>query len=324
MAEGEDKKRLVETMFDAIAPTYDALNHLLSLGIDRGWRRRVVRLAAASLRDAERRSNPVASATTMGGISSTDIAGGISSADVEDDISSPDTSAAASLRDAKRRSNPVTTTATTAGDVASAPAILDVATGTGDLAIALARRLPAARVTGVDISEGMLALGREKVAARALAGRVSLSVGDAERLRFADGAFDLVTVAFGVRNFGDVAAGLAEMRRVLRDGGRCLVLEFSEPRSGLFAALYMFYFHRVLPWVGRAVSRDGAAYSYLPRSVDAFPAPPRFAEMLREAGFAEVTPHRLTLGVAHIYEARNSCWQLYDKGNQVVTPFAAV
>jgi demethylmenaquinone methyltransferase/2-methoxy-6-polyprenyl-1,4-benzoquinol methylase len=181
---------------------------------------------------------------------------------------------------------------------------LDVATGTGDLAIALARKMSSARVVGVDISEGMLALGREKVAHRGLDERVSLLSGDAEALGFADGEFDCVTVAFGVRNFGNIPAGLAEMQRVLRGGGRCFVLEFSEPRVSIFGWVYRLYFHRVLPWLGRLVSRDRGAYDYLPRSVDAFPKPERFSEMLREAGFGEVRTRRLTGGVAYIYEAR--------------------
>jgi demethylmenaquinone methyltransferase/2-methoxy-6-polyprenyl-1,4-benzoquinol methylase len=234
MTGGENKKEQVERMFDDIAPTYDALNHLLSLGIDRGWRRRVVGMAAA---------------------------------------------------DSPHR-------------------VLDVATGTGDLAIALARKMPSASVVGVDISEGMLALGREKVARRGLDERVELQSGDAERLVFVGGEFDCVTVAFGVRNFGDIPRGLAEMQRVLRLGGRCFVLEFSEPRVPVFGWVYRLYFHRVLPLLGRLVSGDGGAYNYLPRSVGAFPSPERFSEMLREAGFGEIRTRRLTLGVAYIYEAR--------------------
>ena len=182
--------------------------------------------------------------------------------------------------------------------------ILDVATGTGDLAIALARRIPSARVAGVDISEKMLAEGRVKVDRNRLDGRIRLQTGDAEALDFPDGAFDVVAVAFGVRNFGDIPAGLREMRRVLKPGGRCFILEFSEPRpSSLFGMAYRFYFHRVLPCLGRLVSRDAAAYTYLPRSVDDFPAPGRFAEMVREAGFAGVHTERLTFGVAYIYDA---------------------
>lgn len=232
-----EKKQRIGQMFDDIAPTYDLLNHLLSLGIDRGWRRRAVEMAARFLQGRSR-----------------------------------------------------------------TPLILDVATGTGDLAIALARSIPGAVVTGVDISENMLAAGGRKVAAKGLEERIVLQSGDAEALAFEDGSFDLVTVGFGVRNFGDTAAGLREMRRVLKPGGRCLIIEFSEPGRSLFALLYRFYFHRVLPLLGRLVSRDGAAYRYLPRSVDGFPPPPRFAEMLAEAGFGSVRIKKLTFGVAHIYE----------------------
>lgn len=222
-------------MFDSIAPTYDLLNHVLSLGIDRGWRRRVVKMAA---RFADSRN----------------------------------------LR------------------------LLDVATGTGDLAIALARRIPQAQIEGVDIAERMMEVGRAKVAREGLADRISLSFGDAERLSFADGSFDAVTVAFGVRNFGDIGAGLGEMRRVLRSGGRCWILEFSEPRGRFFGPLYRLYFHRVLPRLGHLISRDGGAYTYLPRSVDAFPEPKRFEEMVLVAGFSAVRAHRLTMGIAYIYE----------------------
>lgn len=222
-------------MFDDIAPTYDFLNHVLSLGIDRGWRRRVVRRAADFF-------------DTRG------------------------------VR------------------------LLDVATGTGDLAIALARRLPAAEVAGIDISERMMEVGRAKIARAGLSERIELRTGDAERLDFADGSFNGVTAAFGVRNFGDIAAGLAEMRRVLRQGGRCWILEFSEPRGRIFGPLYAFYFHRVLPLLGRLVSRDGGAYSYLPRSVGAFPPPAEFSKMLLKAGFSEVRARRLSMGIAYIYE----------------------
>jgi demethylmenaquinone methyltransferase/2-methoxy-6-polyprenyl-1,4-benzoquinol methylase len=233
---GGDKKELVRGMFDDIAPTYDALNHFLSLGIDRMWRRRVVKMAARK--------------------------------------ACPD----------KFR-------------------VLDVASGTGDLAIGLARRIPSARIVGVDISERMLALGREKVARLSLEDRIALQTGDAEALGFADGTFDCVTVAFGVRNFGDIPRGLGEMRRVLAPGGRCFVLEFSEPTVPVFGWAYRLYFHRVLPMLGRLASRDRGAYSYLPRSVDGFPTPERFSAMLREAGFRTVDVRRLTFGVAYVYEA---------------------
>lgn len=184
--------------------------------------------------------------------------------------------------------------------------VLDVATGTGDLAIQLARRIPGAKVTGVDISENMLSIGRRKVAAKGLDGRVELRTGDAEALGFPDASFDCVTAAFGVRNFGDIPAGLREMCRVARPGGECLIVEFSEPTAPLFGWAYRIYFHKLLPKMGRAVSKNKGAYTYLPESVGGFPAPERFAGMLREAGFAEVTKHRLTFGVAYIYKARKA------------------
>ncbi len=178
--------------------------------------------------------------------------------------------------------------------------VLDVATGTGDLAIALAKKMPTAKITGVDISESMLAVGREKADGME---RVALQRGDAEALGFEEGSFDCVTVAFGVRNFGDIPRGLHEMWRVLRGGGSCFILEFSEPTVPVFGWIYRLYFHRVLPCVGRLVSKDAAAYSYLPRSVDGFPPPARFAEMVRQAGFSSVRIKRLSLGIAYIYEA---------------------
>ena len=137
--------------------------------------------------------------------------------------------------------------------------ILDMATGTGDLAIELARRIPGAQVTGVDLSERMLAEARRKVAARGLAERVTLQQGDAEQLAAADASFDAATVAFGVRNFGDLHAGLCELARVLRPGGRIVILEFSQPRNRLFRALYEFYSFRILPLIGGAVSHDRQA-----------------------------------------------------------------
>lgn len=182
--------------------------------------------------------------------------------------------------------------------------VLDVATGTGDLAIQLAQRIPGAKITGADISENMLEIGRRKVAEKGLDGRVELCTGDAEALGFADGSFDCVTAAFGVRNFGDIPAGLREMCRVTRQGGECFIIEFSEPTVPLFSWAYRVYFHKVLPQMGRVVSKDKGAYTYLPESVDGFPAPERFVEMLREAGFKEVSKRRQTGGVAYIYAAR--------------------
>lgn len=227
------KKEEVREMFDRIAPTYDTLNHTLSMQIDKLWRRRVVRLVR---------------------------------------------------RMAPRR-------------------ILDLATGTGDLAIALARGIRAAHVRGVDLSPQMLEEARRKVAARGLDDRVVLDVGDAEAIEAADASVDVVTVAFGVRNFGDLEQGLREIVRVLRPGGRAVILEFSTPRNPLVRRLYGWYSHRVLPRVGGLVSRDRSAYEYLPASVDEFPDPETFLEILGRTGLRNGRARSLSFGIAQIYTA---------------------
>lgn len=231
--EEDSKKKQVRDMFDNIAPTYDKLNHILSINIDRIWRRRVVRIV--------------------------------------------------------RQMHPYH--------------ILDVATGTGDLAIAMARRISDCHILGVDLSEQMLAIAHDKVLARGMEKQISLSTGDAEHLNVADGSVDVVTVAFGVRNFENLELGLREMHRTIKDGGHIVILEFSTPRSRLFGALYRWYSHKVLPFIGRLISRDGAAYDYLPSSVDEFPAPERFMEMLREAGFKNCKAKSQSFGIAQIYSA---------------------
>lgn len=225
------KREQVEHMFDAIAPRYDLLNRLFSLGVDRAWRRRVLGIL---------REEPV-------------------------------------------------------------ERLLDLATGTADLALLCARH--ARSVVGADISEGMLSHGRTKVARARLSDRVELVRAASESLPFPDGRFDAVTVAFGVRNFDDLDRGLREMRRVLRPGGRVLVLEFSKAR-GLMGALFRLYFHRVMPVVGRWVSGDASAYSYLPRSVEAFPEGPAFEQRLHAAGFDGIASRRLSGGIATLYTAR--------------------
>lgn len=225
------KKEQIRDMFDSIAPRYDALNHILSFGIDRGWRRKTIKRVC--------RENP--------------------------------------------------------------GRILDLATGTGDMAIALAGKCPEAMVTGADLSQNMLKIAGTKIAGKGLAGRISLRVAEAEALPFAEAEFDAVTAAFGVRNFHDIPAGLKEMYRVLKPGGKMYVLEFSTPRSKIFGGLYRFYFHRVLPFIGGLVSKDKNAYKYLPGSVDEFPGPEIFSGMVLDAGFAECDKISLTGGVAYIY-----------------------
>lgn len=233
------KGEQIRTMFDNIAHRYDMLNHLMTIGIDRGWRRKTVRMVGSGLKY-------------------------------------------------------------TAADCRAAR-ILDLATGTGDLAIALARKIEQAHITGGDISQGMLDVAKAKVADKGLAERISLTQAEAEALPFADGEFDAATVAFGVRNFHDIPRGLREILRVLRPGGRLYVLELSVSRNKIFGALFRFYFHRILPLVGGKISGDKRAYTYLPQSVDEFPSGKKFEEMLRSCGFEAHRSRPLFFGVAHIY-----------------------
>ena len=218
-------------MFDSISRHYDRLNHLLSLGTDRRWRRRAVNLIGSHIR-------------------------------------------------------PLT--------------ILDVATGTGDLAIA-SLKLGPRKVTGIDISGKMLEEGRRKISRMGLGERIELLRGDSQSMQFSDGTFDVAMSAFGVRNFEDTVAGLREMHRVLRPGGMLMVLEFSRPSRFPLKQIYGLYFRRVLPRIGRKVSGDPGAYSYLPESVMSFPDNERFLELMVRAGFTEVEQTRLTGGIASIY-----------------------
>lgn len=227
----QTKKEEVREMFDNIAPKYDLLNHMLSMSIDRVWRRRVV--------GEVRRAKP--------------------------------------------------------------GRILDVATGTGDLAIAMARRIRDVQVLGVDLSEQMLAVARRKIEARGLDGRIVLDRGDAERLAVADASVDVATVAFGVRNFGDLGAGLRELARTIKPGGKVVILEFSRPRNRVFRALYEFYSYKILPRIGGLVSRDKRAYEYLPASVGEFPAPEEFMAMMARAGFRNCRARSQSFGIAQIY-----------------------
>ena len=179
--------------------------------------------------------------------------------------------------------------------------ILDVATGTGDLAIAMARRIRDVQVLGVDLSEQMLAVARRKIEARGLDGRIVLDRGDAERLAVADASVDVATVAFGGRNFGDLGAGLRELARTIKPGGKVVILEFSRPRNRVFRALYEFYSYKILPRIGGLVSRDKRAYEYLPASVGEFPAPEEFMAMMARAGFRNCRARSQSFGIAQIY-----------------------
>ena len=179
--------------------------------------------------------------------------------------------------------------------------ILDVATGTGDLAIAMARRIRDVQVLGVDLSEQMLAVARRKIEARGLDGRIVLDRGDAERLAVADASVDVATVAFGVRNFGDLGAGLRELARTIKPGGKVVILEFSRPRNRLFRVLYEFYTYKILPRIGGMVSKDKRAYEYLPASVGEFPSPAEFMSLMERAGFRACRARSQSFGIAQIY-----------------------
>jgi len=226
------KKQQVAQMFNNIAPRYDFLNRLLSLGIDRWWRWRAIN----------------------------------------------------QLKDKKPQT------------------ILDVATGTADVAIA-AMRLKPISVTGVDISEQMLALGKEKVKKLNLQNKITLQIADAENLPFPDNSFDAITVAFGVRNFENLQKGLAELLRVLKPSGKLVVLEFSKPKIFPVKQLFNIYFKYILPLIGKVVSKDNSAYTYLPESVQAFPEGKQFIQILQQTGFKLTTCTQLTLGISSLYTA---------------------
>jgi demethylmenaquinone methyltransferase / 2-methoxy-6-polyprenyl-1,4-benzoquinol methylase len=178
--------------------------------------------------------------------------------------------------------------------------ILDVATGTGDFAVE-ALRLNPEKVIGVDISEGMLEVGRKKMKANGYDSKIELRSGDSENLPFEENKFDAVIVAFGVRNFENLERGLAEMYRVLKPGGRMVVLEFSKPRLFPFKQLYNFYFTFILPKIGKVISKDPSAYTYLPESVQAFPDGENFVSILNRLGFKDTICKPLTWGISSLY-----------------------
>lgn len=231
--DNSSKKEQVEQMFDAIAPKYDFLNRVLSLGIDIYWRKKVINILK------------------------------------------------------KEKSQ----------------LVLDVATGTGDLAIAIAK-IPVPKVIGLDLSEQMLEFGKTKVKKAQLSQTIEMMKGDSEDLPFSDNHFDAVTAAFGVRNFGHLKKGLSEMYRVTQQNGNLVILEFSKPTNRLFKTIYYFYFCHVLPFIGKLVSKDARAYTYLPESVDAFPSGDAFVKILEEIGFKSVKWIPLTFGISSIYWAK--------------------
>jgi demethylmenaquinone methyltransferase/2-methoxy-6-polyprenyl-1,4-benzoquinol methylase len=180
--------------------------------------------------------------------------------------------------------------------------ILDVATGTGDMAFELLKLNPK-KVVGVDISVGMLDIGRKKIIERKKTSQMEFLTGDSEDLEFQDNSFDIVAVSFGARNFENLQKGLADMCRVTRPGGKVCVLEFSQPEYFPLKQIYNFYFRHIMPRVGKLVSKDNAAYTYLPESVKAFPYGQAFADELKSAGYKDVSIHKLTGGIASIYIA---------------------
>ncbi|AZQ64454.1 bifunctional demethylmenaquinone methyltransferase/2-methoxy-6-polyprenyl-1,4-benzoquinol methylase UbiE [Flammeovirga pectinis] len=179
--------------------------------------------------------------------------------------------------------------------------ILDVATGTGDLALQAWATLKPEKITGADISAGMVEVGREKVAKKGLSKFIDLQIGDSENLPFEDNSFDAVTVAFGVRNFENLEKGLSDIQRVLKPNGTLVVLEFSQPQSFPFKQLYRFYSMNILPMIGKIVSKDNSAYTYLPESVEAFPYGKAFTDILDKLGYKSVTCTSLTFGISSVY-----------------------
>jgi len=226
-----EKGRGIRDMFDKIAPRYDLLNRLLSLGIDQRWRR----FAVGQL------------------------------------------------------------------DIPKQGMVLDIATGTGDVALEIGRQTDASvKIVGSDFTQGMLVLGQEKIAASPYRDRIVLVNAPCEEMPHPGGIFDGITIAFGIRNVVDRQKGLREMARVLKPGGRAVILEFATPRNRMFRAIYFFYFLKVLPWLGGLISQR-SAYQYLPDSVLEFPDRDQFKKMMEDAGFVDVKVHDLTGGIAAVH-----------------------
>ena len=181
--------------------------------------------------------------------------------------------------------------------------LLDIATGTGDFAILAAKMLKPEKLIGADISEGMMEIGRQKVKAEGLDSIVSFEKEDCLNLSYADGTFDAVTAAFGIRNFADLDKGLKEMQRVLKPGGHLSIVELTTPVSFPMKQLFRIYSHTVLPVYGRLISKDTSAYDYLTKTIEAFPQGERMMEILKKAGFAEASFKRLTFGICTLYTA---------------------
>lgn len=227
------KKEQIAQMFDRIAFRYDFLNHFLSLGIDKGWRRKAMHYLAPF----------------------------------------------------------------------RPRVILDIATGTGDLAILEAHMLHPEKIIGVDISQGMLDLGKKKVESEGLSNIISLQTADSEALPFPDHSFDAVTAAFGVRNFENPEKGLREIYRVLKPGGKAVILEFTSPTAFPFKQFFQLYFRYITPWIGKWIAKSKEAYHYLPESVKAFPQNEAMVSLLEQNGFKKAAFRSLTLGICAIYFA---------------------
>jgi len=179
--------------------------------------------------------------------------------------------------------------------------VLDIATGTGDLAIAIAKNIPNSNIIGADISEKMLEIGQKKVVKKQLDKQIKIELGDSEELKYENGFFDAVTVAFGVRNYEDLDLGLKEMHRVTKDNGSVYILEFSKPTVFPIKQIYNFYFSHVLPTLGKGVSKDNSAYTYLPESVKNFPDGQEFLQHLSKAGYKNIKQKKMSFGIVTIY-----------------------
>ena len=232
----EDKKTQITRMFDRISAKYDLLNRLLSMGVDKLWRKHVINTLSDHLSPKDR--------------------------------------------------------------------ILDLATGTCDLAIGMAQRYEHVSVVGVDLSKKMLKIGQQKIDARQLSKRITLQQADAEQLPFEDHSFALVSIAFGLRNFANLDKGIRSMLRVLKKGGNLVILEFSTPDSWWFSPIFSFYSKYVLPQIGALVSGDRQAYAYIWRSVQAFPQGKALCDELKKKGFEKATWYPLTLGICSVYVAQ--------------------
>lgn len=270
-------------MFDSIAGDYDALNHILSLDVDKIWRKKALK----QIVDAPAPARVLDLACGTGDFSIA-IAKALSrshkrvvtpiEAHVKASVKAPVEAPAKAPVEAQ-----VTSTGFVTGD-----------SGRSDL-------MTKGHVTGVDLSEGMLAVMREKVGKAGLTEMISIEEGDGENLRFPNNTFDRVTIAFGIRNFEDRPKGLREMLRVLKPGGRLVILELSRPENKVIRWFYDLYFLHILPKIGGKVSGDKAAYAYLPASVAAFPGKKAFMATMREAGFRAVTHKAFTLGICRMY-----------------------